>query len=400
MVDSFGSTLRALRDQHGWTLAALAARTGYSRSYLSNLESGARTATAEAAQACDTALNCSPLLATVLGIERGDVMLRRALLGGTLGSAATVLLASSDGTAALAAVLDGGLRAAVARPTDWDDLADSFARRYVLAPTGRFAAELAAQISVAQTRIAAGDEGAARGAARLCMTYGLWIGDTGRIPTAHSLYATAAALADHAGDAATRAVVRARAANRGIYEGWTVARTVSTAQEALALYPRGQAALEAHAAMVHLHGLTGNLSAGRAAVEAMQAAADGLPESDGPSARQRVASFRNYLECRAGRLEDALRAFAVAERDLAGVPVWLADATVYLGRAMVAAGDVAGGVAVTVGAMRQMPPYSQRILGIGVRDVIDAAPAGVDPDMLAPLEAYAAAGPVPWETIR
>jgi transcriptional regulator with XRE-family HTH domain len=397
MVDSFGATLRALRQQNELSLEALAERTTFSAGYLGNIETGERAPTLGVAAACDDVFGCAPLLATLHSIERGDPMLRRALLGGTFAATSTALLATVDGTAALAAVLQSSLHDAIEAPTDWDALAASFARRHVLAPSPAFGVELAAQIAVAQHRVTAGDRDAARGAALLALTYGLWIADTGRVPTAHGLYATAAALADRSGDPATRALVRARAANRGIYEGWTADRAQATADEALAISTTGTAALEAHAARVHLHALTGNLSAGRAAVAQMRAAADSLPEAGGPTAHQRVASFHAYLECRAGSLTDAQRAFEQAERDLRQVPLWLADATIYMGRALVAAGDVTGGAQLTLDAVQHLP-FSTRILGIGVRDVLYAAGRRRS-DVLDVLRGYASPGPAPWETL-
>jgi transcriptional regulator with XRE-family HTH domain len=397
MVDTFGATLRALRQQHGLSLDALAERTTYSKGHLGNIESGERAATVGVARACDQVFGCAPLLATVLSIERGDPMLRRALLGGTFAAASTALLATVDGTAALAAVLHHGLNDAVAQPTDWDQLAADFARRHLLAPYPQFGAELAAQIAVAQHQVAAGDTDAARGAALLSMTYGLWIGDTGRVPSAHGLYATAAALADRSGDTATRALVRARAANRGVYEGWTAQRAQRATDEALAITTTGTAALEAHAARVHLYALTGDLQAGRASVAAMRRAADALPEADGPTAQQRVASFHCYLECRAGSIADAQAAYAHAEQQLRQVPLWLADATIYMGRALVAAGALEEGCQLTLDAVQQLP-FSNRILVIGVRDVLHSA-GGRRSDTLDVLRGYASPGPAPWETL-
>jgi transcriptional regulator with XRE-family HTH domain len=397
MVDTFGTTLRALRKQHGLSLDALAERTTYSKSYLGNIESGERAATSGVARSCDQVLGTAPLLATVLSIERGDPMLRRALLGGTVAAASTALLATIDGTAALAAMLQSGLHDAISEPADWDQLAASFARRHVLAPSPQFGTELAAQIAVAQHQVAAGSTDAARGAALLSLTYGLWIGDTGRIPTAHGLYATAATLADRSGDPATRALVRARAANRGIYEGWSAAHAEQVAGEALAISTTGTAALEAHAARVHLYGLNGNLAAGRDAVNAMRDAAASLGDADGPTAAQRVASFNCYLECRAGTVSDAERAYAAAERELQQVPLWHADASIYMGRALVKAGSVDEGAQLTLDAVQHLP-FSTRILGIGVRDVLSVA-GGRRSDTLDMLRGYASTGPGPWETL-
>lgn len=325
-------------------------------------------------------------------------MLRRALFGSVFGIGAGTLLASADGTVAFAAALNAGLRSAVAEPTDWDALAADFSRRHVLAPNAEFGHELAGQLLVAQNMVARGDKDAARGAAMLSLTYGLWIGDAGRIPTAHSLYNTAAALADRSGDKPTRALVRARAANRGIYEGWTAQRAQTAVDQALAISTTGTAALEAYAALVHLHALTGNLQAGRDAVRKMRQVAMSLDETDSPSAAQRVASFHTYLECRSGTIQDAERAYGETQPLLRNVPLWRADASIYMSRALVAAGRVQEGAEMALEAISTMP-FSTRILGIGVRDVLSVA-GEKRTDALDALRGYAVAGPTPWETIK
>lgn len=398
MVDTFGATLRALRQQRGLSLAALAERTSFAKSYLGNVETGDRQPTPALAAGCDAALGTAPLLATLVSIERGDPMLRRALLGGGLATAATALLTAGDGTTALAAALDAGLRSSIGQPRDWDGLAAEFSRRHILAPSPAFAAELAAQIEIARHQITGGDRDAARGGALLALTYGLWIGDTGRLVTAHNLYDTAAAMADTSGDTATRALVRARTANRGIYEGRTAAQTEHAAGAALALRDTGAPALEAYAALVHLAALTGDLPGGRRAVEGMRRAAAGMPEADGPTPEQRIASFSTYLECRAGTIADAERAWPEAERLLAGVPLWRADAQIYMGRALVAAGNVAEGAALALDAVTGLPS-PVRVLGVGVRDLLAAAGPDAGDDTLAVLRGYASTGPTPWETL-
>lgn len=398
MLDTFGAAMRALRQQQQLSLTGLAARVRYSKGFLSNVEAGRRAPSTTLAAACDTVFGTTPLMVTLLSIERGDDVKRRALLGG-LSVAATALITTTDGTAALAAALDHGLRDAVAAPTDWDTLAADFTRRHVLAPTPQLGSELAAQLAIAQHHTAAGDIDATRGAALLALTYGLWLGDTGRIPTAHGMYTTAAHLADRSRDTATRALVRARAASRGIYEGWTRRRTQHAITEALAISGTGLAGLEAHAAAVHLAGLTGDLPAGRTAVAAMRRIADTMHTTDGPTAGQRAVSFHNYLECRTATLTDAHRAHDEATRALADVPLWRADADLYMGRALVAAGDVREGITLALSAVRGLP-FGTRVLGLGVRDVLSVVPrTHRAPDLVEQLRLYASPGPTPWETI-
>lgn len=394
MLDSFGAALRALREQHHLSLADLAERTNYSKSYLGNLETGAQPAHDAVATACDEALGSTPLLTVMLSVERGDLMYRRVLLGGALAATGGAIMATMDGTTALAAAINAGLNQAVGGPVDWDAVAADFARRHVLASSPQLGAELAAQITIAQHHA---DPDALRGAAQLALTYGLWTADTGRVATAHGLYATAAKLADRTGDTQLRALVRARAASRGPYEGWTAKRTSDTAHMALSMTDRGPAAVEAYSAMVHLCALTGRLTAGRAYVRAMYELADA--DTGGPSTYLRAVSFDNYLECRAGSLADAQaahddRCFGL----LAPVPLWQAEATIYLGRALVAAGAVDAGARLALDAIRALPTRT-RIVGIGVRDVLSVVPAGVRSEAVAALRGYASPGPAPWEVL-
>src|SRR5215472_5627557 len=66
---SFGAALRSLRQQQGLSLAGLSQRVHYSKSYLSKVENGERSATAELARCCDQALGALGALA-VLAPER------------------------------------------------------------------------------------------------------------------------------------------------------------------------------------------------------------------------------------------------------------------------------------------------------------------------------------------
>jgi hypothetical protein len=149
-----------------------------------------------------------------------------------------------------------------------------------------------------------------------------------------------------------------------------------------------------------VYALTGDLAEGRKAAAGMRAVVDGLPDSvlrTRPHPAERVAHFSGYLECRAGTMRDADAAFTAVERALSGVPYWLVDAQVYYGRAMVADGDVRGGVAYVLDAVRGCGYDQVHVLGVGVRDVLSVVPAGHRSEELDELVTYAAAGPMPWE---
>jgi DNA-binding XRE family transcriptional regulator len=400
VVDSFGLVLRTLRQQQGLSVAGLAKRVAFSRQAIGNVETGTYQPSKDLATALDIALGCSPLLATLLEIQKGgDDVNRRALLGTATAVGAGAVFAAADGTAAMAAVMDAGLRQAVGVPTDWDVLAADFARRHVLAPSTQLGSELLAQLSVARDRAAAGDRDASRGAASLAMTYALWLGDMGMVPTAAGLHATSAALADHSGDRHTMALVRARAANRGIYEGMSARRAQEGIDQALAITGKGTAALEAHAGAVHIAGLTGNLAAGERALHAMNEVAGDLPASDSPSPTQRVVSFTMYLHGRIGTLHKATQAYDIARRVLIDVQPWMADSHMYMALALVRDGQVDEGAKLALKAVRSLPA-PVRVVGWGVRDVLAAAPKGARTEEMDQLRMFAPAGPAPWDTLR
>ncbi|GAA0601033.1 helix-turn-helix domain-containing protein [Kribbella sandramycini] len=54
---TFGKLLRSLREDRGWSLGDLAGKVPYSRSHLSNLETGRRAPVGDVARLCDVALN-------------------------------------------------------------------------------------------------------------------------------------------------------------------------------------------------------------------------------------------------------------------------------------------------------------------------------------------------------
>src|SRR5262249_40263621 len=78
--ESINAALRSVRQAAGLSLDGLAARTNFSKAYLSNVESGRRRATAEIADAYDTALGTGGLLARLLAGQPGGSFGREAEL--------------------------------------------------------------------------------------------------------------------------------------------------------------------------------------------------------------------------------------------------------------------------------------------------------------------------------
>jgi hypothetical protein len=324
--------------------------------------------------------------------------MRRRVLLANVGAA--VGAAGILGAAALADTVRHGLLETAGAEQDWDAVVAGYNRRLVVDPSPAFGQAVLASLMVARQHLADGGKSAdlLKAVAELGQIYGLWLGNQGDVPSARNWYRTSTVLADRSGHTPTRVYTRARAASRGIYEGYTVAETVAGAGEALGLSATPSLGrVEAFSALVHVHALTGNLPAGRQAVAGMRDTAEALPdEPAGP--QQRTVSFRNYLECRIGPIRAATAAHDEAARALPSAPVWWADARVYYGRALVRSGDVAGGVGYALAAVKSLG-QDVRVVAVGVSDLLAAVPAGYRSDEVDELAGYAHAGPGPWETL-
>jgi transcriptional regulator with XRE-family HTH domain len=398
----FGPALRVLRKAAGLSLETMARQIGFvSETGLSNIENGTRGASAELAVACDRILGTSPTLLMILG-EEGNPMRRRAVLT-ALSSAlmAGIVLKPLEAPD----WLDEVVRYALGTGDDYEQDALRLEARYFTAPTAGFGTELLAAIMVLQQRIQEKpeDAGALRASARLSMLYGLWQGNMGDIGKAQGWHARAATLADRSGDNATRADVRGRAVCRGAYEKWSVKRQHREIAAVLELAPAASVGrLDGNAARIHLAALTGDLAEGEAAAADMLTVAELLPDPEhpaGPLARYHL--FNTFLYCRIGTPRQAERAYAAAAPVLAAAPLWAADAAVYRGLSLVAAGDVDGGVGVALAELRRYPAdVSVRVLGIGVKDLLRVVPDGYASSELDELRSYASTERGPWEAMR
>jgi len=399
MDKTFPSALRLLRQAARLSTDGLAKRMYVSKAAVGHVETGHQRATAEFAAAADRALQTTPLLTTLLGIEEEEDDVRRRALLSIFGAAVGVTASQTVPAAALAEVVRQGIHEAIDVPADWDEVVDDFQRRLFVSPTPQYGNALLAQIMVARQVVAddRDDTDAIRATALLSLMYGLWLGDNGDVPAALGWYRTSKTLADRSGDQHAQTYVRARSATRGIYEGMAEAQIVTDVREALALSAGPTfGALEAHAANVQLAALTGDLTGGRRSVGQMWEIAEHLPSTDGPGAAQRAGSFAVYLEGRTGGLKAAMDAYEVAEPLLRGVPLWNAEARVYVGRAMVRVGDVAGGISYALTALAPLP-FVSRVVRVGVSDLLAAVPSGYRSEQLDALRVLAAPGRGPWE---
>ncbi|MEU1761658.1 helix-turn-helix transcriptional regulator [Micromonospora sp. NPDC005652] len=394
MAETFGEVLKSLREAAGMSLRGLAERVYYSKSEISFVETGARRCRPELVVACDNAFGTAPLLAVLADLDEGDPMRRRALI--TTLTAATGL-AGLAGAAAVADLVRQGLLETAGQADDWDEVIADYSRRLVADPSPAYGAALLGQLMVARQRLA--DVGATpermRAVALLGQLYGLWLGNQAKIASAHGWYRTAAVLADRSGDTESRVFVRARTASRAIFEGATVRETREKAEEALSLTARpSRGALEAHSAIVHVHALTGELTAGRMALGGMWDVLHRLKNASGADTA-RLLSFAHYLESRIGTPASADLAWANTEPVLRPVPVWWREGQVYFGLSLVRRGDVADGIAYALQAVQALPTRVHTV-GMAVSDLLRVVPATHRSDELDELRGYRAAAPGPW----
>lgn len=393
MVDSFGAALRSLREAHDMSQRGLATKGFLSKSLVAAVEAGTKPPSADFAAACDVVFGTTPLLATLAAIG-GDDVRRRALLAHA-GSAATLGAAGS-----LAELVRAGLLDLVEVTPDLDALVAEYRHRLTVDGSTQFGSSLLAQLMVLRQRLqeSGGSAELRRAVAGLGQVYGLWLGNTGDLLAANGWYYTAGVLAASSGDQQLTSYVVGRAASRGIYEGWTVRRTMDDAERALALAKGApwDGALEAYAAEVHVHALTGDTRAGRRAVGSMRAIAE---QTGDQAAVARTTALDVFAESRYGTVESTQRAFEAARSALGPHPLWLAETRVYLGRAHTAAGDVDHGAGLALRAIASNAA-SIRVVGVAVRDLVHAAPADTRSDALSELARYADPAPGPWETLR
>lgn len=403
----FGAALRALRRSAGWTQRDLAERIKYSHQYVNNVECGIRPPTLPFATACEAALDCAPVLSTLVTTHGEDVNRRTA---GTL-----VALATAGGLTAVTAgpsLVDLIRQTLEVDPTEgWAQVAARFEARYYSRPDTQFGRDLAAHLLVIRQELGEVSHARARvdllcAAARLGQLQGMYLGNSGDVGAGRDWHDTAINLAERSKHLPTRVAIQGRAVVLGPYEGMSVRETLSRTDRVLTLADGRPSlgAMGAYAALVHLHALTGNLAEGRRAVAAMAEIAEALPaNATGHAAGpwEWVVLFHNFLECRIGDEAHADRAFATAEQPLRAVPLWHLDAHLYRARALVRHGDPAGGIALALEHLRPQPKdVNVRVHNIGVNDILAAVPAGFRSDAWIELGGYASPEPGPWETLR
>jgi transcriptional regulator with XRE-family HTH domain len=332
-----GAQLRVAREAAGLSLAQLARRTCYGKSYLGNIETGIRRATPDVILAYERAL--------------GDEMERRGLLTG--------LAASVVAPAAVGALIQRGFQAALDGPAaadTWQERADRLGHDYMVTGAAELQARLAGDLVVIQQHLESPALWAA--AARMLTVYGK---TTPGAREAARWYRLAAVAADRSGDIPTRVWVRGRSALALAYEGAGLSTATAMAEQALGLSDKASlGSLNAHMALAHaaVHrgdndGALEHLEDGR---RVFDRAGSDEQVSDFAVPEWRMETFTSMLLSRMGHAK-AVEAQDAADRARPStLPRFATHIELHRALMMVNAGDTAGGLAYARAALDALPP--------------------------------------------
>jgi transcriptional regulator with XRE-family HTH domain len=336
-MDETGAKLRRARQAAGLSLATLATRTHYSKSYLGLIETGCRTTTAE----------------IVLAYERelGDLVDRRGLLTG--------LAASVVAPAAVSELIRTGFAAALAGRTatdDWQERAVAYGVDYMTVGAAEIQHRLARDLVVLQQHVDQPRMWAV--AARLMTTYGKTASDRKEAVRWYELAGTAA---DRSGDTDTRVWVRGRSALALAYEAAELPTARRLAEQALAISGKPSLGrLNALVAQAQVAGVRGDRATALSTLDDARRVFDvaGSSEqiSDFAVPEWRFHTFASMLLSRLGDPR------AVDEQDAADAtrPATLSRFATHIelhrGLMLARAGDVAGGTGYARAALERLPP--------------------------------------------
>jgi transcriptional regulator with XRE-family HTH domain len=336
-MSKVGEQLRVAREAAGLSLAQMARRTCYGKSYLGNVETGKRRATPDVVLAYERAL--------------GDEMQRRGLLTG--------LAASVVAPAAVGALIHRGFQAALdgtGAADKWQERAQRYGQDYMVTGAAELQAILAGDLVVLQQHL---ETPALWGAAaRMLTVYGK---TTPGAREAARWYRLAAVAADRSGDIPTRVWVRGRSALALAYEGAGLSTATSMAEQALGLSDRPSlGSLNAHMALAHAAVHRGDhttalehLEDGRRVFD--QAGSD-EQVSDFAVPEWRMETFTSMLLSRMGHPQAANAQDAADRARPDTLPRFATHIQLHRGLMMVRAGDVASGVAYAQAALEALPP--------------------------------------------
>ncbi len=335
-MNQVGARLRLARESAGLSLSQMAARTHYGKGYLSNVETGRRTATPDVILAYERAL--------------GDEVDRRGLLTG--------LAAASVAPAAVGKLLREGFAAALdgkASIEEWEHKAQILGVEYMSVGAAELQNRLAGDLVVGQQQL---DHPRMWGtAARLLTTYGKTA--VSRKEAVH-WYRLAAIAADEAAELAT---------------------ADDLAQQALALSDKPTLGrLNALVAQAHVAGVRGDRARALDSLDLARRVFDvsGSTEqiSDFAVPEWRFHTFASMLLSRLGEPR------AVEEQDAADrtrpdtLPRFATHIEMHRGLMLAKSGDTQGGLAYARSALGRLPPERHSLsLRLMMREIEKAAAA-------------------------
>ncbi len=339
MLDDLGAQLRKAREGEGVSLAAVAARSHYTKGHLGNVENGRRAATPDVVLAYARALG-------------DDCMKRRGLL--------TAVAASVVAPAAAGELIHAGFSAALqqkAADDAWRARVVGNGRDYKANGAGPLQTRLASDLVVMQQQL--GTPGMWASASRLLAVYGK---TTGEPREAIRWYRLAVEAADRSNDQAVRVWVRGRAAIALAYEGAALDVAEALADDALELAEAPSIGrLNALMATAHVAAGRGDLAGAIAADEAARRVFDQVasPEaeiSDFAVPAWRMATFRSMLWARLGDVRRGEEAQSEADQSRPKeLTRFATHIELHRGLMMAKAGDRDGGFEYATQAMNALP---------------------------------------------
>ncbi len=368
-MDNLGAKLRSARQSEDVSLSAVAARSHYSISHLSNVETGRRAVTPDILLA----------YAQVLG---EDCMNRRGLL-------ATVA-AGIVAPVAAAELLHAGFTAAL-RSTGadeaWRERVAGYGRDYMALGAQTLQNRLAGDLVVLQQNLDTSAMWAA--AARLLTTYGK---TTGEPREAIRWYRLADEAAERSEDLPTRVWVAGRAAIALAYEGAALGVAEGFADQAIGLSDKPSIGrLNALMARAHVAAGRQDLAAAVAAAEAGRRVFDKVASPDGEVSDSavpywRLSTFESMLWARLGQVGRGAQAQHDADATRPGhLTRFATHIELHRGLTMAHAGDGPAGLAYARQALDALPPERRsQTLRLVMAEVKRAAARGPRPDREGP----------------
>jgi transcriptional regulator with XRE-family HTH domain len=336
-MDRTGARLREAREAAGLSLADLARRTNYSKSYLGNVETGCRPALPD----------------VVLAYERelGDLVDRRGLLTG--------LAASVVAPAAVSELIHAGFAERLNGPTaedDWAERVAQYGSDYMTLGAASLQNRLARDLVILQQHL---DRPRLWGsAARLLTTYGKTAINR---KDAVRWYRLAATAADRSGDTDTRVWVRGRSALALAYEAAEIPTARELAGQALAIDDKPSLGrLNALVAQAHVAGVRGDEKAAKQLLDQARRVFDIAGSEDQVSdfavPEWRFHTFASMLLSRLGDPQAVTEQEAADRTRPATLPRFATHIELHRGLMLARSGDAAGGLAYAEGALASLPP--------------------------------------------